>query len=81
MNFSGAATVQRGNTYSNTNKQKPLAIKTYLPYHLTHSGWMVLIGVEVHLPHNPLVLGSSPSCPTFLTYSSTTSLVLFGGSF
>jgi hypothetical protein len=31
---------------------------------------MVLSDVEVRLPHNPLVLGSSPSCPTFSTHTS-----------
>ena len=41
-----------------------------MTYHLTHSGWMVS-GFRVdHRPHNPLVAGSSPACPTFSTHTS-----------
>ena len=41
-----------------------------MPYHLIHSGWMVS-GFRVdHRPHNPLVAGSSPACPTFSTHTS-----------
>ena len=50
--------------------QKPIAIKSYVAYDYAHSGWMVMSDVEVRLPHNPLVLGSSPSCPTFSTHTS-----------
>ena len=41
-----------------------------MPYHHTHSGWMVLGYMADHRPHNPLVAGSSPACPTFSTHTS-----------
>jgi hypothetical protein len=38
-----------------------------MPYHILHSGWMVLGCMADHRPHNLLVPGSSPGCPTFST--------------
>ena len=32
-----------------------------MPYHPTHSGWMVLGFMADYRPHNPLVAGSSPA--------------------
>ena len=55
--------VQRCTNSAITNPHKPIAINSYLPYHYTHSDWMVTVGRGFSLPHNPLVVGSIPACP------------------
>ncbi len=40
-----------------------------ISYSGVYRGWMALVKIEFSLPHNPLVAGSSPACPIFLTYS------------
>jgi len=50
-----------------------------MTYHLIHSGWMVLGYMADHRPHNPLVLGSSPSCPTFFMLKYLLPLLLLAG--
>jgi len=66
----GALSAHRCTKTANNNPQNPIAIKSHLLYHHTHSGWIVLSVMEFSLPHNPLVAGSSPACPTFSTIPS-----------
>jgi hypothetical protein len=50
------------------NLQKPVASITQSLYAHPHKGWMALVEIEFSLPHNPLVVGPSPACPTFIPY-------------
>jgi hypothetical protein len=60
--------VQRLTYCTSKTEQNPVAFYLQVLYRLDYSGWMLLSDVEVHLPHNPLVPGSSPGCPTFPLY-------------
>lgn len=61
--------MQRGAFLAILNSQKPVASNKQVFYIHAHNCWIALDGVEISLPHNPSVPGSSPGCPILLDSS------------
>ena len=65
----GAMAVQRQTQITNKIQLKSIDFLMVSLYDCAHSSWLLLDRVRFSLPHNPLVLGSIPSCPTLFSIS------------
>jgi hypothetical protein len=78
--FLGAMAVQRLAHLTGTIQLKPIDFLGVSLYNHAQSGWLLPGRVIFSRPHNPLVLGSIPSCPTLSHHIVSTIYKVFNSS-